>query len=647
MNGTSFDIVATLRKWWGYEGFREGQQQVIESVVAGCDTLALMPTGAGKSLLYQVPTMAREGICIVITPLVALMKDQVDSLHRRGINAVAIHSGLSHRSIDIALDNCVYGDVKFLYIAPERIGNEMFRARVAKMNVSLIAVDEAHCISQWGYDFRPSYLRIKEIRRLVPRATMLALTASATPAVAEDIMAQLAFGQKNIIRSNFARPNISFAVRHTDDKQTQLCHILSSVEGSAIVYVRTREGCEKVAAYLCEKGFGATYYHAGMPHEERSLRQDEWQTDKVRIVVATSAFGMGIDKNDVRVVVHYDMCDSLEAYYQEAGRAGRDGRRSYAVLLMGSDERGRSQRRLDSEFPPIDFIKSVYDKICSYLMIAYGEGLGQTFQFNIYEFCAKERLFVQSVRNAIKILAQNGYMNLTEESENSARLMFCISRDDLYDYRVRKREMDGVLRAILRLYEGVFTEFRPIDIQEIALLSGYTEEVVGEQLKMLWQQRIIRYVPRSFSPLLMITCERLPERDVYIKPESYRVRKECAAERLEAINHYAHLEEGCRSRFIQEYFGQVDATDCGCCDLCIERRKGARHRVGEADHASPQQPQLSRQRVLELIGGQVPMSIHQLVCNFATSPDEVAELVDALMEEGEIYTDKGGFLRKK
>ena len=646
MKTESVDIFATLKKWWGYEGFRPGQQQVIESVVAGRDTLALMPTGAGKSLLYQVPTMAREGLCIVVTPLVALMKDQVDALRRRHINAVAIHSGLSSRQIDIALDNCVYGDVKFLYIAPERIPTAMMQARVPKMKVGLIAVDEAHCISQWGYDFRPSYLRIRELRRLAPGATVLALTASATPAVAEDIMAQLEFAESHIIRSDFARPNISFVVRHTDKKPEQLSHILSTVGGSAIVYMRTREGCEKVAAWLRDEGFDADFYHAGLPHEERALRQDAWLKDGLRIIVATSAFGMGIDKMDVRVVVHFDLPDSLEAYYQEAGRAGRDGRRSYAVLLVSSDELGRSERRVEGEFPPIELIKSIYDNVCSSLMVPYGEGAGHSFQFNIYEFCVKEHLQVQTVRNAIKILAQNGYMHLSDEGENSARLMFTVSRNDLYDYRIQSRDMEAVLLAILRLYEGVFTEFRPIDVQEIAQLSGCSEETVRQQLKTLWRGQIIRYVPRSFTPLLTLGFDRVPERDVFINPQSYWARRECATERLAAMCSYAWAEEGCRSRIIQEYFGQTDAHDCDCCDLCIARRKGG-DGGGKKSAEGEGVAQPTAERVIELLAGGGAKTMAQLVANFTCSPDEVVEIVEGLIAEGKICADQRGKLRKK
>ena len=633
------NIYDTLAKWWGYKEFRAGQCEVIERVLAGKDTLALMPTGAGKSLLYQVPTMAREGLCVVVTPLVALMKDQVDNLQKRGIKAVALHSGMTRRSIDIALDNCVYGDVKFLYVAPERLHNEMLVARLRKMNVSLLAIDEAHCISQWGYDFRPAYLEVGYLRRIVPDAPVLALTASATEAVAQDIMRLLSFREGEIIRSSYARPNVSFVVRRCDDKREQLSRVLSNVEGSAIVYVRTRDKCVKVCEWLCEEGFSAQFYHAGLPHEERAIRQEEWQRGDRRVMVATNAFGMGIDKSDVRAVVHYDMCSSLEAYYQEAGRAGRDLKRSFAVLLVESDEENSMTLRVENDFPPLPLIKSIYSKICTRMMIAYGEGAGVGREFNPYEFAHAEGLTVDMLHNAIKILAQNGYMTLSDERENSARLMFCVSREELYDYRIRRGEMEGVLLAIMRLYEGVFTEFRPIDVQEIALYSGYPVEKVREELKHLWRQHIIRYVPSSYSPILTLLSDRLREEDLYIAPESYLIRKQYAVERAEAMMNYALAEEGCRSRYIQEYFGEKNAGECGVCDLCLARRK----RKGEVAQGGVVTPS----EVLRVIADKGGLSPRDLVREFAAEPESIARVVEELFESEKIYTDKGGILRIK
>ena len=630
------NILEVLERWWGYKEFRPGQHEVIARVLEGKDTLALMPTGAGKSLLYQLPTMAREGICLVVTPLVALMKDQVDNLHHRGINAVALHGGMTPRSIDIALDNCVYGDVKFLYVAPERLSGEVFRARVQKMKVSLIAVDEAHCISQWGYDFRPSYLEVGQLRRLVPDAPILALTASATDKVAQDIMRLLYFKDGAILRSSYARPNVSFVVRRCDDKNEQLSRVLNNVDGSSIVYVRSRERSARVCEWLNEQGFSAQFYHAGLPHEERALRQDEWQRGEKRIMVATNAFGMGIDKRDVRAVVHYDMCSSLEAYYQEAGRAGRDGKRSYAVLLTEGDEEGFASRRMEGDFPPLELIKRIYDTICARMMIPYGEGAGVGREFNVYEFARAEGLTIDQVKNSIKILAQNGYMSLSEERENSARLMFVVSREDLYDYRIRRGEMEGVLLAVLRLYEGVFTEFRPIDVQEVALFSGYSVEKVREELKHLWRQHIIRYVPSSFSPILTLLTDRVPHRDLYIAPDSYLHRKASAAERVEAMMNYALMDEGCRSRYIQEYFGEQGAEDCGVCELCIERRK----RGSGVMSVTPEE-------VLGVLEAKAPIQPRDLVREFRATSESVEKAVEKLIEEEKIYTDKGGNLNIK
>lgn len=633
------NILETLRKWWGYTGFREGQREVIERIMAGKDTLALMPTGAGKSLLYQVPTMVREGLCVVVTPLVALMKDQVDNLQKRGIKAVALHSGLTRRSIDIALDNCVYGDVKFLYIAPERIHNEMLVARLRKMKVSLLAIDEAHCISQWGYDFRPSYLEVGYLRRIVPDAPVLALTASATDAVAQDIMRLLEFREGGVIRSSYARPNVSFVVRRCDDKREQLSRVLSNVEGSAIVYVRTRERSVKVCEWLTEEGLSAQFYHAGLPHEERAIRQDEWQRGEKRVMVATNAFGMGIDKSDVRIVVHYDMCSSLEAYYQEAGRAGRDGKRSFAVLLVEPNEEASATQRVENDFPPLPLIKSIYSKICTRLMIAYDEGAGVGRELNPYEFAHSEGITIDTLNNATKILAQNGYLSLSDERENSARLMFCVSREELYDYRIRRGEMEGVLLAIMRLYEGVFTEFRPIDVQEIALYSGYDVVRVREELKHLWRQHIVRYVPSSYSPIVTLLTDRVREEDMYIAPESYLIRKKYAVERAEAMINYVLLDEGCRSRHIQEYFGEHNAEDCGVCDLCIARRKHLKN-VEQHPAVTPEEVMA----VVEESGGITPRDLARKI---AAEPESIAQAVEILFEREEIYTDKGGILRIK
>lgn len=621
-----------LSKYWGYNEFRPMQREIIESVLDGRDTLALMPTGGGKSITYQLPALASEGLCIVITPLIALMKDQVDRLRAKHISAVAIHSGLSDRQIDILLDNCVYGDVRFLYLAPERLISETFRLRVQRMNVTLLAVDEAHCISQWGYDFRPSYLRIAELRRLLPDVPVLALTASATPQVAEDIMARLAFAEKRVLRSTFMRPNLSYSVRHVDDKNEQLMRVINNVEGSGIVYVRLREAAEKVADYLREQGVSASYYHGGLPHAERSIRQDEWLSGKTRIMVATTAFGMGIDKPDVRFVVHYSMCDSLESYYQEAGRAGRDGRKSYAVLLVSPDDDKRVVRRFEAEFPKMEVVKSVYEKICSYLQVAIGDGAQCSFVFNIHDFCAREHLYMGTVKSAITLLSHNGYISLTEERENPARLMFCVSRDDLYKVRIEGVRDDAVLRAVLRLYNGVFTEFRAIDEMEISAASGRSIFEVRESLKNMWRAHIIRYIPSNTSPMIYLEEERLPVDDLYIAPETYSKRKALMLERFENMLQYANNETECRSVILDRYFGGKDSAPCGVCDVCLARRKQSRN-------ALPLEA-LIRNRVSE-----EQMSVKDVVSALGCNPDDAVKAVREMLESGELRMSTEGFLQ--
>ena len=629
-----------LRQYWGYEEFRPMQEEIIRSVMAGRDTLALLPTGGGKSLTYQVPTLAREGLCIVVTPLIALMKDQVDNLRRRGVQAVAIHSGLSPAEIDRLLDNCVYGTVKFLYIAPERIGTELFLMRVAKMNLQLIAVDEAHCISQWGYDFRPSYLRIAELRRAHPEVPILALTASATELVTRDIMENLQFPEQNLLRGDFLRPNLSYSVRQTDDKQGQLLRLVQNVPGTGIVYVRTREATEQVAEYLRSEGITAEAYHGGLAHAERSIRQEEWIQNRVRVMVATNAFGMGIDKPDVRFVVHYTMCDSLESYYQEAGRAGRDGKRAYALLLASEDDPQRIVRRYEQEFPPLEQVKDIYEEICSYLQIAIGDGAQTSHLFNIFEFCARNHRYEGTVESAIKLLQLNGYITLTDAQENPARVMFMVSRDELYRIRVNRNELDPFIRVLLRLYNGIFNDFRPINESEIATWSGYSVERVRELLKRLWQLRVIRYIPSNRSPILYLHEERLPREDLYIAPETYRRRKELIEERFEQMLHYAQNEEQCRSTVLDHYFGGKSDIACGICDICLRKRREEKARRGEtqADEAT------LREQIIATLQAN-PTEPHALLQRLKASPERASELLRQLLEEGLITQSGEGLLK--
>ncbi|WP_147639333.1 RecQ family ATP-dependent DNA helicase [Alistipes sp.] len=638
-------IRALLKRYWGFDEFRPMQERIIRSVLDGHDTLALMPTGGGKSLTYQIPGLAREGIVVVVTPLIALMKDQVDRLRARKIRAAAIHSGMSPRQIDIALDNCVYGDVKFLYVAPERLATEAFRLRVQRMQVTLLAVDEAHCISQWGYDFRPSYLRIAELRRLLPGVPVLALTASATEPVAADIMERLGFDEPRVLRSSFARPNLSYAVRHTDDKDGQLLRLIRNVPGSGIVYVRTREGAEQIAEMLRNEGVAAGFYHGGLEHAERTLRQEEWSRGSLRVMVATNAFGMGIDKADVRFVVHYALCDSLESYYQEAGRAGRDGLRAYALLLVSPDDPGRIIRRFEAEFPPLERIKSIYEKVCSFLQVGIGDGAEASFLFDLRAFCAREHLYAGTVLSALKLLQQNGYLTLTDEMANPARIMFCVSRDDLYKIRVARDDLDHFIRTLLRLYEGVFNDFRPIDEGEIARWSGYTPEHVRELLKRLWRMRVLRYIPANRSPILFFNEERLPVGDLYIAPETYLRRKELVRERFERMRAYAADTETCRSAFLERYFGEREPRDCGVCDCCLARKREARRAERGNGDDDPAAEGL-REELLSLLAAE-PLSPAELARRCRRSPETAAAAIDALLAEGKISLAEEGKLTIK
>ncbi|MDR2894293.1 MAG: RecQ family ATP-dependent DNA helicase [Alistipes sp.] len=637
------DLRAALRKYWGHGEFRPMQLETIESVCAGRDTLSLMPTGAGKSLIYQLPTLVRkDGFCIVVTPLIALMKDQVDKLRARGISAVAVHSGMSAEQIDGTLDRCVYGDVKFLYVAPERIASDMFRLRLPRMNPTLIAVDEAHCISQWGYDFRPSYLRIAEIRAIVPHTPILALTASATDIVAEDIMDKLRMVGGRTIRSSFERSNLSYSVRPTEDKGEQLLRVARGIPGTGIVYARTREGVEKLAEWLTEQGIEASSYHGGMDPAQRTARQEEWIAGRKRIMVATNAFGMGIDKADVRFVVHWSIPDSIEHYYQETGRAGRDGLKAYAVLLTAPDDRMRAGNRFSNEYPSLAEIKEIYEAVMGYVQVAMGEGREYSFDFNVYDFCRSAGRFSGTVLNAIKILQANGYMVLTDESDHPARVMFRVSRDDLYRLRVERDELDHFLRTVMRMYNGIFTEFRPVIETEIASRTGYTLDRVRELFKTLWQLRVISYIPSRRTPLLYLPVERLPLDDIYIAPATYKIRKDLAAGRIEQIFAYALQADECRSVWLRRYFGEGGdgVVPCGVCDGCVARRKA----VAVALSVSGASDAVSESAILTLLetGG---LTVKELVRNFAGEPAEILAVLDGLIAAEKVAIDPTGVVK--
>jgi len=562
-----------LTKYWGFTSFKPLQEDIIRSVAEGKDTLGLMPTGGGKSITFQVPAMVNDGICLVITPLIALMKEQVARLNKMEIKAVAVHSGMTGEEIEIALENCIYGDFKFLYVSPERISTRLFRAKASKMDVSLVAVDEAHCISQWGYDFRPSYLKIVDLREMLPeKVPFLALTASATTHVAEDIMSRLLFREPNLLKISFERKNISYIVRKTEDKISYIQNTLGKVAGSGIIYVRSRRRSREIAEILVSNGIDADYYHAGLPQELRDKKQLSWSAGETRVIVATNAFGMGIDKPDVRFVIHWDIPDCIESYFQESGRAGRDNKQAFAVLLWSETDKSRLKDSVRQKFPDTDRIKDVYEAVCNYLQVPVGTGKDSIFDFNMSDFVAKFRLPVNETYNSLQFLQREGYLEFTEEINNPSRVHFVVGRDDLYKFQVANESYDGFIKLLLRSYPGMFTEFVPVNEEILARKTALSRDTVYQYLIRLSAQNIIRFIPGKKTPLVIFTEERLDRRALFISPENYLHVKEKFIFRLEKILEYTESENRCRSQILLAYFGD-ESDRCGVCDTCRERNE--------------------------------------------------------------------------
>ena len=558
-----------LHKYWGYPDFRGIQREIIESIGAGKDTLGLMPTGGGKSLTFQVPALAQEGVCIVITPLIALMKDQVEHLRHKGITAAAIYSGMSRDAIVTTLENCIFGGVKLLYISPERISSDLFQIKLKHMKVSFITVDEAHCISQWGYDFRPSYLQIAVIRKLVPNVPILALTATATPDVIDDIQQRLGFTEKNVFRMSFERKNLVYVVRQAEDKEAEMVHILQSIPKTAIVYCRSRKRTKEVAQLLMQYGISATWYHAGLEPAVKDQRQSEWQHDKVRVIVATNAFGMGIDKADVRVVVHMDCPSSLEAYFQEAGRAGRDGQKAYAVLLYNGHDNRTLQKRIEDTFPPKEYVQQVYEHLAYFYQIGVNSGEGCTFEFPIDKFCATFKHFPIRANAALILLQRAGYIDYEPNPDNNARVRFLLRRDDLYRLDSLSEKENDVVISLLRNYGGLFTDYGYVDESYIAQEAGLDRNQTYLVLVNLSKKRIIDFIPRKSIPLISYKRDRVDGSDVILDKSVYEERKEQFQKSINSVINYAQNDRVCRSRQLLYYFGEKKSVDCEQCDVCL------------------------------------------------------------------------------
>lgn len=628
-------FIDILKQYWGYDQFRALQGDIIQSIAAGKDTLGLMPTGGGKSLTFQVPAMAMEGVCIVVTPLIALMKDQVENLKRRNIKAAAIFTGMTREEILTTLDNCVFGAFKFLYVSPERLATALFIEKIKQTQVCLIAVDESHCISQWGYDFRPSYLRIADVRKVLPGVPVLALTATATPEVVDDIQERLAFSEKNVFRKSFLRTNLAYVVRSTENKEDQLLHILNKIPGTSVVYVRNRKRTKEIADFLVQNGIAAEHFHAGLSNDTKDARQQRWKNDQTRVIVSTNAFGMGIDKPEVRTVVHMDLPDSLEAYFQEAGRAGRDEKRAWAVVLFNNGDVVKMRKRVMDTFPDKDTIRKVYDALGNYYQVAVGSGLDVTFAFDLADFCASFRLPMLVSYNAIKLLEQAGYLYLTDEQDNSSRVLFTVDKEALYELRPDVKQ-DRLIHLLLRSYTGLFTDPAYINEEMLAKRLEWKKDEVIQELIGLSKARIIQYIPRKKTPFLTYTHEREEAARLHLGKEAYDDRKDRYVSRAKSVLDYAREEVICRSQLLLAYFGEKNTRPCGQCDICLKQKET---QVSETEFS------LISEKVLQLVTD-TPLQLVKLVQLTGYKEAKLINVIRFMMDRGQIRVSPGMMISK-
>jgi len=625
------EIHQILKQYWGHSSFRPLQEEIIHAILSGKDTLALLPTGGGKSICFQVPALAQEGICIVISPLIALMKDQVDNLNKRGIKAIAVYSGMKKSEIDIALDNCVYGKIKFLYLSPERLGTELVKVRLQKMKICFLAIDEAHCISQWGYDFRPAYLKIATLREMLPDLKVLALTATATPEVVKDIQKQLSFVSENVFQASFERNNLSYVVLYEEDKWKRLLKIVNSIPGTGIVYARNRKKTKEISDFLNRNNISSDYYHAGLAPLERDAKQSAWMNNQCRVMACTNAFGMGIDKPEVRFVVHLELPDSLEAYFQEAGRAGRDGNKSYAVLLFQPVDSTESEFRLQQSFPKIEEIRTVYQALANHYKLAIGAGYDVAFDFDIAPFCDSFNFKANLVFNCLKFLEKQEYLVLSDNANNVSKIKLLMNKSELYQFQIQNKKYDDFLKTILRSYSGAFDDYINIHESELAKRSNLAKTEVIANLNFLNKLNVLHFLPQTFLPQITFTKARVDAKNITISAEVLKIREAQAKKKLDAVIHYAESKEFCRSQLLLAYFGETNAKPCGVCDVCLSKNKNK--------HPDADEMKMLFEKVERLLNAK-RYTVHELVTALHPAKEaESLQIIQQLLDTGKIKSE--------